>query len=229
MPSPGGRLITLPALLLAGVPPVSALATNKVQALFGSGMAAVNYARAGHVNLRRQLRPALLSFFGSILGALLASSLPIDVIRLGLPILLVGVALFFALKPGLDDVDKHERISPFLFSFTLVPLIGFYDGLLGPGTGAFFMLGFVTLAGYGILRATAHTKLLNFASNVGGLIGFLLVTNPLWALGLAMGAAQLAGAWCGSHLASRIGARLIKPVLVLASAAMALKLISEWF
>ncbi|WP_424942615.1 TSUP family transporter [Aliiroseovarius crassostreae] len=224
----GGGLITLPALMLAGVPPVTALATNKVQGLFGAGMAAVNYARAGHVTLRRQIRPALLSFAGALIGALLASSLPTEVIRLGLPVLLVGVALFFALKPGLDDVDKIERISPLLFSLSFVPLIGFYDGLLGPGTGAFFMLGFVSLAGYGILRATAHTKLLNFASNVGGLAGFMLVAPPLWALGLAMGVAQMAGAWLGSHLASRIGARLIKPVLVIASSALAIKLISEW-
>ncbi|NRP13658.1 hypothetical protein XMM379_001660 [Aliiroseovarius sp. xm-m-379] len=224
----GGGLITVPALLLAGVPPVTALATNKVQGLFGAGMAAATYARAGHVTLRRQIRPALLSFAGAVLGALMASSLPTDVIRMGLPVLLIGVALFFALKPGLDDVDKHERLSPLLFSISFVPLIGFYDGLLGPGTGAFFMLGFVGLAGYGILRATAHTKLLNFASNVGGLVGFLLVLQPLWLLGLAMGAAQMAGAWLGSQLASRIGAKLIKPVLVIAASAMAIKLIGEW-
>ena len=225
----GGGLITLPALLLAGVPPVTALATNKVQGLFGAGMAAVTYARAGHVNLRRQIRAAALSFAGAVIGALLASSLPTDVIRLALPVLLIAVAVFFAVKPGLDDIDKHERITPFLFTVTFVPLIGFYDGLLGPGTGAFFMIGFVSLAGYGILRATAHTKLLNFASNVGGLVGFMLVAPPLWALGLAMGVAQMAGAYLGSTLASRIGAKLIKPVLVIASSALALKLLSEWF
>ncbi|MHA6265800.1 TSUP family transporter [Aliiroseovarius sp. CAU 1755] len=225
----GGGLITLPALLLAGVPPVTALATNKVQGLFGAGMAAVTYARAGHVNLRRQIRAAALSFAGAVIGAFLASSLPTDVIRLALPVLLIAVAVFFAVKPGLDDIDKHERITPFLFTVTFVPLIGFYDGLLGPGTGAFFMIGFVSLAGYGILRATAHTKLLNFASNVGGLVGFMLVAPPLWALGLAMGVAQMAGAYLGSTLASRIGAKLIKPVLVIASSALALKLLSEWF
>nr|WP_282569329.1 TSUP family transporter [Aliiroseovarius sp. S1339] len=225
----GGGLITLPALLLAGVPPITALATNKVQGLFGAGMAAVTYARAGHVNLRRQLRPAALSFAGAVIGALLASTLPTDVIRLGLPVLLIAVAIFFAVKPGLDDIDKLERITPFLFTVTFVPLIGFYDGLLGPGTGAFFMIGFVSLAGYGILRATAHTKLLNFASNVGGLVGFMLVAPPLWALGLAMGVAQMAGAYLGSTLASRIGAKLIKPVLVIASTALALKLLAEWF
>lgn len=225
----GGGLITLPALLLAGVPPVTALATNKVQGLFGAGMAAVTYARAGHVNLRRQLRAAALSFAGAVIGALLASSLPTDLIRLGLPVLLIAVAVFFAVKPGLDDIDKQERITPVLFTITFVPLIGFYDGLLGPGAGAFFMIGFVSLAGYGILRATANTKLLNFASNLGGLVGFMLVSPPLWALGLAMGVAQMAGAYLGSTLASRIGAKLIKPVLVIASSALALKLLAEWF
>jgi len=221
----GGGLITVPALMLAAIPPVTALATNKVQALFGSGMAAVNYARAGYVDVRRQWVAALISFAGALIGALFASSLPTDVIRLGLPVLLIGVALFFAFKKGLDDVDRVQRITPLLFTVAFVPLIGFYDGLIGPGTGAFFMIGFVTLAGYGILKATAHTKLLNFASNVGGLTGFLLVAKPFWMLGLAMGAAQVAGAYVGSTLASRIGAKLIRPVLVVVSTILALKLL----
>ncbi|AJE44752.1 TSUP family transporter [Celeribacter indicus] len=225
----GGGLITIPALLLAGIPPVTALATNKVQGLFGAGMAAVTYARAGHVVLRRQIGPAALSFSGAVLGALLAGSLPTDVIRLGLPVLLIAIALFFALRPGLSDIDRTARIGPLAFALGFVPVIGFYDGLLGPGTGAFFMLGFVSLAGYGILRATAHTKLLNFASNVGGLAGFLLVAKPFWMLGLLMGAAQIAGAYLGSTLASRAGARLIRPVLVTASTALALKLVWDWF
>lgn len=225
----GGGLITVPALMLAGVPPITALATNKVQGLFGAGMAAITYARAGHVDLRKQILPAALSFLGAALGAVLASHLPTDVIRIGLPILLIAIAVFFAFKPGLDDVDKVQRVTPLLFTATLVPFVGFYDGLLGPGTGAFFMLGFVALGGYGILKATAHTKLLNFASNVGGLCGFILVAKPLWLLGLAMGAAQIAGAYLGSTLATKIGAKLIKPVLVLASTALALRLMWDWF
>lgn len=224
----GGGLITVPALMLAGLPPITALATNKVQGLFGAGMAALTYARAGYVDLRKQAGAALLSFAGAVLGAVLASSLPTDVIRLGLPVLLIAVALFFAFKPGLDDMDRVARISPFLFTFTITPVIGFYDGVLGPGTGAFFMLGFVMLAGYGVLRATAHTKLLNFASNVGGLTGFVLVAQPMWVLGLCMGAAQMAGAYLGSTLASRIGAGLIKPVLVSASSALAFRLIWDF-
>lgn len=223
----GGGLITVPALMIAGVPPVAALATNKVQGLFGAGMAAITYARAGHVDLRRQLVPALISFTGAVLGAVCATYLPVELIKLGLPILLIAVALFFALKPGLDDVDKVQRMSPVFFMATFVPVIGFYDGILGPGTGAFFMLGFVAMAGYGILKATAHTKLLNFASNVGGMVAFAVVAKPLWMTGLAMGAAQMAGAYVGSKLAMRVGARVIKPVLVVSASAMALKLIYD--
>ena len=87
------------------------------------------------------------------------------------------------------------------------------------------MIAFVTLAGYGVLKATAHTKLLNFASNLGGLLAFALVGQPLWVVGIVMGAAQIAGATLGSRLASRIGARLIKPLLVVTSTALALRLI----
>lgn len=221
----GGGLITLPTLIIAGAPPVTALATNKVQGLFGAGMAAVNYSRAGHVKLSEQIVPALVSFAAAVIGALLASHLPTEVIRLGLPVLLIGIALFFALKPGLNDIDRVRRISPTVFMVTLVPVIGFYDGLVGPGTGAFFMLGFVALAGFGVLKATAHTKLLNFASNVGGMLAFAVVAKPWWITGLLMGLAQMAGAWVGSKLAMRVGSKVIKPVLVIASTSLALKLI----
>ena len=87
------------------------------------------------------------------------------------------------------------------------------------------MLAFVTLAGFGILKATAHTKLLNFASNIGGLTVFALTGHPLWIVGLAMGAGQVLGAALGSRLAMRVGARVIKPLLVVTSTALALRLL----
>lgn len=221
----GGGLITVPVLMLAGADPVTALATNKLQGLFGAGSAAIAYSRAGHVSLKRQITPALIAFATAIAGALLTSHLPTDLIRRGLPVLLIGIALFFALKPGLTDTDRMRRISPAWFALTLVPLIGFYDGLIGPGAGAFYMVGFVTLAGFGVLKATAHTKLLNFASNLGGMLAFAMVATPWWTTGLAMGAAQIAGATVGARLAVRIGAGVIKPVLVVTSTLLALRLL----
>lgn len=221
----GGGLITVPALLLAGIPPAQALATNKVQGAFGAATAALSYARSGLVDLRTQTGTALIAFAAGLAGALLVTAIPTEALRYILPVLLIGIAAFFALKPGLNDADRARRISPALFAATAVPLIAFYDGLLGPGTGAFFMLSFVMLAGQGILKATAHTKLLNFASNLGALIAFSLVGEPLWLLGLAMAAAQIAGAMMGARLAMRIGARVIKPLLVATSTALALRLI----
>lgn len=221
----GGGLITVPVLLLAGIPPVDALATNKVQGSFGSGTAAYAYARAGKVRPQEQWLPALVTAALAGLGALAASHLPVEIIRRGLPLVLIGVALFFAFKPGLDDVDRKARMNPMLFMMTIAPLIGFYDGLVGPGTGSFMMLGFVMLAGFGMLKATAETKFLNFASNIGSLAVFAVVSKPIWMLGLIMGIAQMAGATLGSRLAIRIGARLIKPLLVVTSLALAAKLL----
>ncbi|MEZ5686096.1 MAG: TSUP family transporter [Paracoccaceae bacterium] len=221
----GGGLITLPVLLLAGATPLQALSTNKVQGCFGAATAALSYAASGHVQLRAQIGAALLSGGAGLLGALLVARIPTEGLRYALPVILIAIAAFFAFRKGLDDTDRARRISPTAFTAFVVPLIGFYDGLIGPGTGAFFMIGFVTLAGYGVLRATAHTKLLNFASNVGGLIGFAAVGAPWWGIGLAMGLAQVAGARLGARLAMRVGARLIKPLLVVSSSVLALRLI----
>lgn len=223
----GGGLITIPALLLAGYAPVDALGTNKLQGLFGSGSATVTYAANGHVDLRKQAPMALLSLAGGVAGALLASYMPGDWLRIALPFILIAIALYFALKPSMDDIDRIARISPFMFGVTIVPAIGFYDGLFGPGTGSFFMLAFVSLAGFGMLKATAHTKLLNFASNLGGFATFALVGAVAWKIGVLMGIAQFIGARIGASLAMRIGSRLIKPLLVITCIALAVKLLAD--
>jgi hypothetical protein len=221
----GGGLLALPAILLAGAPPVTALATNKLQGMFGTASAALHYARAGQVEPRSQAGPALLAALAGGGGALLASRLPAEAIRAALPVLLIGVALYFALKKGLNDDDRHERMTGRTFGASFVPGMAFYDGVLGPGTGSFFMLGFVTLRGFGLLKATAHTKLLNFASNLGSMAVFALVASPWWLVGLSMGATQFAGAQVGSRLAVRVGARVIRPLLVVTSVALALRLL----
>jgi uncharacterized membrane protein YfcA len=223
----GGGLVTVPALLLAGFTPVESIATNKLQALFGSATATLAYARKGHVDLRAQSKWALLSFLGSALGAGLATVLPGEFLSALLPLLLIAIAVYFALKPNMGDVDRARRMGPVLFGFTIVPVIGFYDGIFGPGAGSFFMLAFVGLAGFGLLKATAHTKLLNFASNLGGFVVFALAGVVHWKIGLAMGAAQFLGARVGAALAMKNGARIIKPLLVIVCIALAIRLLMD--
>ena len=223
----GGGMITIPAMLLAGIPPLETLGTNKLQALFGSGSASIAYARGGHVNLRGQLPMVFMAALGSVFGALLATMVPGDVLKAVLPFLLGAIALYFAVKPSISDIDRHRRMTPFLFSMTLVPAIGFYDGVFGPGTGSFLMLAFVSLAGYGVLKATAHTKFLNFGSNIGAFGVFLVYGVILWKVGIVMGVGQFAGAQIGSRFAMRIGARIIKPLLVITSLALAVRLLAD--
>jgi len=221
----GGGLITVPALLLAGASPLEALATNKVQGTFGAGTAALTYARAGHVRPLDQLGMAAVAALAGAGGALVAHAVPAEWLRVIMPVVLVAVALFFAFKPGLTDAARVERVKPAVFVLTAVPLIAGYDGFFGPGTGSFFMLAFVMLAGFGVLKATAHTKMLNFASNLGSLGVFALSGATWWGIGFAMAAAQIGGAALGARLAMRIGARLIKPLLVVTSTGLAVRLL----
>ena len=223
----GGGLITVPALLLAGFPPVAALGTNKLQGLFGQVAAMIAYASKGHVDLRRLLPVAALSFFGAVAGAIVAPVTPGDWLRAALPPMLVAIALYFAFKPDLDDSDRARRLSPFLFGLTAVPLIGFYDGLFGPGAGSFFMLAYVTLAGYGVLKAIAHTKVLNLASNLGAFVALALAGAVSWQVGVLMGVCSYAGARFGAALSMKKGARLIKPLLVVTCIALAVRLLTQ--
>lgn len=223
----GGGLLTVPALLLAGLDPVAALATNKLQSTFGSGSAVVAFARAGRIDFKAARFMVLMTFIGASLGALAVKIAPVDLLSAILPVLLVVMGVYFALTPKLSDADARARTTPALFALTIGAGVGFYDGIFGPGTGSFFMLGFVLLLGYGVVRATAHTKLLNFTSNVAALLLFILSGKVVWSIGVAMGVGQFAGAQFGSRLAIANGARIIRPLLVLVCIAMAIRLLVD--
>lgn len=223
----GGGLIAIPAMLLAGIPPLEALGTNKLSAQFGAASATLSYARRGHVRLSEQYPMALMAVAGGALGALAAAFVPPEYLRAVMPVMLMAIGLYFALKPNLGDADSRRRMQPFIFSLTIVPLIGFYDGIFGPGTGSFFMLAFVLLAGFGMLKATAHTKLLNLGSNFGAFLVFVVTGSILWKLGIVMAIGQIIGAQIGSRLAMKNGARLIRPLLVVSCLAMAARLLID--
>lgn len=223
----GGGVMTLPALLLAGLDPVSAIATNKLQSSAGSISATIAFARRGLIRWRVAGPAALAAGLASVAGALCVSLLPRAFLDGLVPLLLIGIALYFATARRMSNDDATARIDPNLFALTLAPAVGFYDGVFGPGAGSFYMIGFVTLLGLGVVRATAHTKLSNAASNVGSLALFTLQGVVIWPVGLAMAVGAFLGAQAGSALAVRLGARLIRPLLVVIACAMALRLLSN--
>lgn len=219
----GGGLLTVPAMVFAGIDPRGVLATNKLQGSFGTASATAAFARAGHLPLR-SWPFALAAAAGSVVGALTLDHVPQRAVSVALPFVLLGVALYFALSPRFGDGERHRLLSRPAFLATVVPLVGFYDGVFGPGAGSFYMAGLVAVLGFGVVKATAHTKLCNVASNLAGLATFALGGHVIWALGLAMGAAAFVGAQIGARLAMRHGARLVKPLIVTISLVLAAKL-----
>ncbi len=227
--SGGGGLIVVPSLLLAGLPPVQALGTNKLQGLFGLAASTAVYAANGRIDLRRMLPMAGIVLVASGTGAVTATVLPGDWLQAVLPPMLVAIALYFLLRPNLDDTTRAERVPSALLALGVIPAIAFYDGLFGPGAGSFYMLAFVALAGYGMLGAVAHTRLLNCASNLGAFLAFAYAGAVVWHVGLVMGAAAMLGARVGARFAMKRGARVIKPLLVLTCTVLAIRLTyEEW-
>lgn len=222
----GGGLITIPALLAVGVPPVSAIATNKLQSCFGTGGAVIAFARKGHIDFRRFALPALGSFLGAGLGAYILTRIDPTFLSGFLPLLLVAITLYFVFGPRMSDEDRHSLLGPrALVGVTMA--IGCYDGFFGPGTGSFFTTALVAVFGLGLIRAVAHTKLLNFASNLAGLGVMILGGHVLWLIGLAMAAANMAGAQLGAHVAMRFGAGAARPLLILVSLSLTAKQLAD--
>jgi uncharacterized membrane protein YfcA len=224
----GGGLIMMPALLFAGVPPVIALATNKLQSMFGTATACFNYWRKGLVDWRSNLLTIALVAVGASGGALLVQSIDTHALSLIIPLLLMAVAIYVIASPRMSDEDAHQRISARGYS-AVGGAIGAYDGFFGPGAGSFYTTSLVALRGLGLTRATSLTKLFNLTSNVASVLLFAIGGKMFWLLGLCMAAGAMAGGWIGSHTAMRFGARLIRPLLVILSLALTARLLWGYF
>ena len=222
----GGGLLCLPALLWSGLTPAQTLATNKAQSVFGTGSAAWHFHRQGAIDLKTMRSAVVTVFFGAVAGTITVQRIDPGFLRTALPVLLVGIAAYFLFKHNLGEADRHERISLNMFTLTVAPLIGFYDGFFGPGAGSFYAIALVDLLGFNLTRATANTKLLNLTSNFAALLAFLLGGQIVWSAALAMAVGQLIGGRIGSHLVLAKGSRLVRPLLVVMSLAMTVKLVA---
>ncbi|EQB32042.1 TSUP family transporter [Sphingobium ummariense] len=222
----GGGLITLPALMAAGIPPVPAVATNKLQSSFGTFGACIAYARKGHMDLATYWKPVAAAFIGSVGGAWLLQRVDPSILAGLMPALLIAIAAYFTFSPKVSEIDRHQRIGIVALSL-LIGVVGFYDGFFGPGAGAFYTTIFLALGGLGLVRATAQTKAANFASNVAGLATMVAGGHVLWIAGLAMAVGSITGGQIGSHLAMRFGSRLIRPLLIVMSLALTAKMLLD--
>ena len=223
----GGGLIQLPALLI-GLPKsetVTVLGTNKFASVFGTTTAAALYRRQIKPDPKALIAMALPAFIGSMAGALLASKLPTAAMRPIVLALLIAVAIYTWRKPELGKVEflrhasrKHQQIA-----MAVGLMIGFYDGIFGPGTGSFLMLILVASLGYAFLTASAIAKVVNVSTNIGAIIVFGLHGVILWKLGALMAVANVSGAIVGSRLAIKGGSTLVRKVFLLVTMALIIK------
>ncbi|GGP54647.1 TSUP family transporter [Shewanella saliphila] len=221
----GGGLLTIPALMWAGLPPAAALGTNKLQACGGSFFASLYFVRKGMVDLRSMKLSLMCAFIGAAIGTIFVQMIDAELLELVLPFLILAIGCYFLFSKKISEDDRQQVLTPSVFAFTAALGVGLYDGFFGPGTGSFFALAFVSLAGFGLAKATAHAKLLNFSTNIASLIFFLIGGQVVIVLGLIMLVGQSIGATLGSRLVVTKGVKIIKPLVVVMSFGMSLKLL----
>ena len=223
----GGGLIQLPALLI-GLPKsetVTVLGTNKFAAVFGTTAAASLYRRQIKPEPKVLIAMALPAFIGSAMGATLASRIPTSSMRPIVLTLLVVVAIYTWLKPDLGMVErfKHTDMRRIQIAAGAGAIIGFYDGIFGPGTGSFLMVVLVASLGYAFITASAIAKVVNVSTNLGAILIFGIHGAVLWQIGLALGVANVTGAVIGSRLAIRGGSTLVRKVFLIVTVSLIIK------
>jgi uncharacterized membrane protein YfcA len=226
----GGGLITLPVLLSCGGETAHIFGTNKLQATFGSASAAWNYARAKAVRAEDCKRVFIITAISAALGTLALQGLALErpeLLKKFIPVLLVAVAAYSLLRPRLGSQDVPPRMPRLRFELVFGAILGFYDGFFGPGTGTFWTIAFVIGLGFNLTKATAHTKIVNLASNASSLVFFLWRGDFYLAAGLAMGAGQILGAKLGSGMVMHRGTKFIRPVFISVVIGVTLKLIYD--
>ncbi|MGW1840083.1 sulfite exporter TauE/SafE family protein [Streptomyces sp. NPDC002067] len=226
----GGGLLLLPALLvgLPHTPVVQVLGTNKSTAVVGTTAAAVTYARKTPVDLRTALRIGLTALAGSLGGAFFAAGINSAVLRPLIMVILLGVLAFVLLRPSFGTASApsgpvtRRRV---LAAILLAGLgIGFYDGLIGPGTGAFLIVALSAVLRMDLVTASATAKIVNVCTNVGALTVFILQGAVLWQLGALLALFNLVGGAVGARMALKRGTGFVRGVLVVVVVALLAKL-----
>ncbi len=225
----GGGLVQLPSLLLAlpQASTVEAIATNKLSSVLGTSAATATYARSTRLDVRTALPMAAAAMLGAASGAMVASSVPSTALRPVIIVALVGVWIWTAVRPDLGRTQElrwQGQRRHYVVAIIAGLAIGFYDGVIGPGTGSFLLIVLVAGLGYSFLHASATAKVVNLSTNVAALIVFGIAGVPLWGLGIAMGAFNVLGAVIGARMAIRRGSGFVRAVFLVVVAVLIVRL-----
>lgn len=229
--SGGGGFITVPALLLAGLPAHYALSTDKIQSFFGMATASFRFIKNGLIYWKVILPAIPAALVGSACGTSLVVLVDANLLSWLLMIILPVVAYITLSKrfnrAAADNSDEPITVKQRILCVVAAFVIGAYDGFYGPGSGTFLTIAFTFAASMGIIRANAHSKLLNLTTNIGAIIVFALNGKVLLVLAIACGIANMIGAWFGAGLVMKKGINIARPCILIALGLLAVKLIGE--
>ena len=223
----GGGLISLPAIMAAGVPPHFALGTNKFSSSFGAVTSAYTFIRSGkvHIPLMKFTVPCTLA--GSVIGVFTALRIDQKFLRLIILALIFAAAIYTIAKKDFGSEDKFKDLHAEIIQDVIAFSLGFYDGFFGPGTGSFLIFLFIKVYGFDFTTAAGNSKVLNFVSNFTSLVMFAINGKIYYMLGIPIGLAMIAGARVGSKIEIKNGERVIKPIFVTIAMALTLKLLFD--
>ena len=218
----GGGLLAVPALLLSGIPPIYVLGTNKFQGSMGTGIATFLLFRKKKLDWNSVKSLMFASFIGSIVGGVIIQFVDTQFLSFVIPIVLVFIAIYFIISPKPKSTVSNSKPNK-KFELFAVPVVGFYDGMFGPGAGSFFAMTGVMLKKLEIIQATILAKPLNFASNIAGFIVFFSFGHIAFLIGLLMMMGQMIGAFFGTHYLLKANPLIIRLLIVIISISMLIK------
>lgn len=224
----GGGLISLPAYYLAGLPASTAAGTNKMSACMGTALATYSFASSGRMEKRIGLISGAAALAASVLGVMVMKQLSDEMIRV-LVMCCLPVAAVFTLRGHRSSEGRRafSFAAETVISLCIGCAIGFYDGLVGPGTGTFLILLFVQIFGLDDVTASGTAKIPNLMSNIAALSSLFLTGDVLWQLGLPAGLCSMAGAALGSRLTIRKGSKFIRTMMVIVLSLLLVKMVTD--
>jgi uncharacterized membrane protein YfcA len=220
----GGGLISLPVLFWVGLPPATALGTNKLQACLGEATTMLHFIKHRHLDLREiKFGMAIIFIFG-IVGALTVQYIHPDLLYKIMPWILLSVLMYLLFMPYLTRLQLKVPMNTLPFYLIIGILIGFYNGFFGPGTGSFLVFAYLVLMCFTMQKAAIYSKPLNLVANVAALSLFIIKGKVAYLPALVMGAGQMVGAKVGAHLVILKGSKLIRPLFLIVVGLVTIKM-----
>ncbi len=223
----GGGMISLPAIIAAGVPPHLALGTNKFASTWGSITSTIKFARSDKINFNLVKYQIGCTIIGSAIGVKTVLSIDERFLHVLIVALIFVVAIYTTLKKDFGQENRFNGLTNknVLLGMGFALVLGFYDGFFGPGTGTFLIFSFISVFGFDFTVAAGNSKILNFVSNIVSLILFAISGKIVYLAGIPMAISMVLGAWVGTHIAIKNGAKIIKPIFITIALLLMVKLI----